>query len=409
MVEPVPVHVDEPAWIASSYYFDLLVRGDVRHPDWSLMTARDSPPIGKYLFGAALRAAGHPVETIDPLAAWQERYRTLPGGWGTGQAAERRAAVAARLSPDVRAAIARGWYDPFAKGPELTVCRGVVFAFGILSASLVAAIGLTIRGPVTGLIAGLVYAGHPLVLMGSSLALFDMIAVAFSAMAAWCLAGLMAEDLSRGRRVALGLLGGVSVALAVGTKMNALIVAFLAAFTLLVLACRADTRRSALSLGLGLLLGLFLFVGMDPACYSDPLGALRDLVAIPAETTRVQAGFLPDYLPSLKERFAVLSRFVCGHVGVMIGLCLAALVATWYALKRPGPRLVTVAWFWLALGLVGLWLPFPWERYALPVVPPAALVLADALVGVVAACWIWTRSGRQGSRQPTKALDARAR
>ncbi len=400
-------HVDEPAWVASSYYFDLLRRGDFQHPDWSFMTARDSPPVGKYLFGAALTVAGHPVRTIEPLAAWQERYRSLPGAWGTGRASERRAAVAARLAPDVRSAVARGSYDPFLKGPELTICRGVAFAFGVLSALVVAAIGLFLRGPATGLIAGLLYAVHPLVLMASALALFDIIAVAFSASAVWCLAALMLPGVSLGKAQLPGILGGLFMALAVGTKMNALIVVFLAVVTTASLALRRDSRRLAFAPVLGVFLGFVLFLGMNPACHMDPLGALSDLVVIPKETTQVQAGFLPDYLPDAPSRWRALGRLAFGHVGLMAVIGVAAVFLTGLAWRSRGPRIVIVAWFWLAVLLVGHWLPFPWERYALPVVPPAALVSADALVG--AAGWAWARLHRQDVRQAANTFDARAR
>src|SRR5687768_1535066 len=62
-----PAHTDEIYWTGSAYYLDLILRGETRHPDWQLLPARENPPIGKYLIGAALKAGGTSVETPDLL------------------------------------------------------------------------------------------------------------------------------------------------------------------------------------------------------------------------------------------------------------------------------------------------------------------------------------------------------
>ncbi len=104
----VTAHPDEPLWIASAYYFDRLVHGDVSHPDWQLLPARETPPVGKYLFGAALWLQGRPIRSIERLASWYEGWRAVPGAFGTGREAAEREAVVHRLPADVRTAVSQG-------------------------------------------------------------------------------------------------------------------------------------------------------------------------------------------------------------------------------------------------------------------------------------------------------------
>ncbi|MHC5540680.1 hypothetical protein ACYOEI_20875, partial [Singulisphaera rosea] len=83
-------HVDEVYWIGSAYYFDLAVlRGELDHPDWRLLPARENPPIGKYLIGAVLYAGGIRVETLDALGSY---YLTF-WDWGKGEDRAKRQAV----------------------------------------------------------------------------------------------------------------------------------------------------------------------------------------------------------------------------------------------------------------------------------------------------------------------------
>jgi hypothetical protein len=399
----IRMHQDEPAWIGSAYYFDLLARGEPDHPDWRLLPARESPFVGKFLFGVALRAAGHPVQSFDPLAAWHEAWR-LPSGAGGGSLARaERLAVSRRLSADARLAIRRNRFR-YVQPSQLVAARLVAASFGIACAVAVAALGLRCRGPATGLVAGIAFALHGLAIDGYTHAMFDVIALAFSALAMLALIALVGPawgDPGGPRRtLAMGLITGVLLALAVGTKMNAMIVVLVAASLAVVVlarAARTGDRRGpgvARSLGLSLVVGLLAFITINPTLHGDLAGGLRDLFAMPARTTRVQASFLPDHLTTLGAKFRAVSTLVCGHPGGLIALTLVTLWPTWEGLRRFSPRSVLVLWWWTALGAVLAWIPFPWPRYALPLLPPAALLLGDALVGWAAGL----RSLRGGPR-----------
>lgn len=375
----VPLHVDEPSWVASAYYFELAAAGEWRHPDWSLLPAIESPPVGKYLFGLALRAVGRPVTTIEPLAATYERYRPVPGAWGTGTAADRRRAVADRLPSSTRWAVRDGTYPPVDPA-GLRACRLVALAFGVLCAVGIGSIGLAIRGPLTGLVAGLAFALHPLAIEAATLALFDSIALAFSVAAVRLL--IAATGAPRGDR-ALGwaTLAGVALGLAIGTKMNALVVVPVALVPLV----RALWLRERLlpPVAVPVVAGVVL-VAINPVLLASPVAGWRALFAVPAETTEVQAGFLPDHLATATAKVAAVGELLGGHPLALVGLLAVAVAPVVAGLRRWSPRSLVAAWFGVALIAVVAWIPFPWPRYALPALPPSALLVADAAVGFVA-------------------------
>ncbi|WP_165232708.1 phospholipid carrier-dependent glycosyltransferase [Aquisphaera insulae] len=387
------LHPDEAAWVNSSYYFELLARGERSHPDWRLLPARESPFVGKFLFGLALRMAGRPVRSFEPLAAWHEVWH-LPTGttaWGSGLARAEREAVSRRLSPEARQAVREGRY-PFLQAGQLGPPRRVVLGFGMLCAAVVAAIGTRCRGPMTGLAAGLILAAHRLAIEAYTHALFDMIALAFSALAVLGLIALVGpmrgEPSGLRRMLFVSLITGLMLALAVGTKMNALIVVMVAAELGLIAACRGiwgrehPARGGALCLGLSLAVGVLVFVAINPTLHGHPWSGLVDLFAMPARTEEVQASFLPDHLIAPSQKAHAIGTILCGHPAGLLVLGLAMLWPTWNGLRRFSPRTVLVLWWWTALGAVLAWIPFPWPRYVLPVLPPAALLTADLVASL---------------------------
>ena len=386
----VPVHEDEPAWIGSAYYFDLVARGELSHPDWRLLPARESPPVGKYLFGAALWLSGRPIRSIEPLASHYEFWRTVPGAWGTGTDLDDRRAIADRLSASARAAIGQGTYRPIG-AQQLLTARLLTAAFGVICAIAVGSVACACRGPTTGLLAGVIFAVHPIVVHAYTHALFDIISLAFSVLAVRgliaVLSSIWSEPESRGWTLMKGMGTGVLIALAVGTKMNSLVVAALALLLTLVVIGRAWRRQTGdavlgLALVLAVAVSIVLFIEINPANYPDVLNGLRDSFAVPARTTKVQATFLPNFLGTPSAKWAALGRLVCGHPAGLWILTAFLLGPTWLGLRRLTPRTVVTLWWWLALVMVAAWIPFAWSRYALPLVPPAAVLLADSLVAL---------------------------
>jgi 4-amino-4-deoxy-L-arabinose transferase-like glycosyltransferase len=293
----------------------------------------------------------------------------------------------------VRAAIGRGSYKPLS-ARQLWTARSVAAAFGAICALALAWVGRTCRGPAAGLLAAVLFAVHPLAVKAYTHALFDIIALAFSVLAVRSLMAVLeplwGKPASWGRSAARGVGAGVLLALAVGTKMNALVVWMLAAalgVALIARACRGWTRDIAVvaaALGLALSVGGVVFVAINPTLYPDVIGGLRDVLALPVRTTRIQAALFTDFLETPAEKWSALGTLLCGHPAVLTLLVALSLGPTWLGLRRLTPRTVIVLWWWMSLVMVAVWIPFPWSRYALPVLPPALLITADLLVGLFA-------------------------
>jgi 4-amino-4-deoxy-L-arabinose transferase-like glycosyltransferase len=277
----------------------------------------------------------------------------------------------------------------------LASTRRLVALFGIVCAIAVAALGQVCRGPVTGFVAGIGFALNGLVVESYTHALFDMIALAFSSLAVLALIVLLKPlwGASVGQRTSIrnGLIVGILLALAVGTKMNALIAVLVTLELMLILGMRwmrsrdRRTLTSVLLLGLSLIVGLFLFIAVNPAMYGDLFNGLRDLFVIQARTVQVQSAFLPDHLVTLGNKVRAVGTLLCGHSAGLLVLVVATLWPTWEGLRRFSPRTVVVLWWWTALAAVIAWIPFPWPRYVLPVLAPAAILCADTCVGSCAA------------------------
>ncbi len=67
-----PHFVDESAYVAQSYYADLLLQGRRDDPAWLEYPAYDLPPLAKYLVGFALRLGGFARPGTSASAAWYE-------------------------------------------------------------------------------------------------------------------------------------------------------------------------------------------------------------------------------------------------------------------------------------------------------------------------------------------------
>ena len=65
-----PHFVDESAYIAQSFYADLLLDNYRNDPAWLDYAGYDLPPLPKYLIGIALRVGGYPRPAPSSTAAW---------------------------------------------------------------------------------------------------------------------------------------------------------------------------------------------------------------------------------------------------------------------------------------------------------------------------------------------------
>jgi hypothetical protein len=388
-VEPkgAGVDIDEIYWIGSAYYYHLaFVAHDWRSPDWQLLPARENPPLAKYAIGLGLALSGRQVASIDLLASFYVDFESIPGAWGSGGEHAKRAAVVARADPALRQRLHARQIELDPATRRMAV--DVMIACAVLASLLVLLLGVSVSGWPTGLLASQLLLLHPVVAYAYNHAMSDAVALLFATAAAFC--GLhLAHRLSRSGldapwTTALAALAvGALLGLAASAKMNALVVAFpLLAFVVAAAARawrRGERGAAAVALAGGVtmaLAALAAFIVVNPALYGDPIGGLATYAVEPRLAEAVQAGFISGHLTTLLQKLRATATLAClGWIGCS---ALAAAAALGLASRRDAVRFVSV-WWLSALLAVSLWIPFPWQRYAMPLVVPSVLLAAWAV------------------------------
>jgi hypothetical protein len=393
---PLRWHVDELYWIGGAYYGELAASGPGRaHADWQLLPARENPPVARYAIALALRLAGEPVRDPDLLANFYIRFAGVPGAWGRDPVSHaKREAVARRASPELLEAYRAGRMSP-PPGEKLWPARLAMLALAVATTWLLYALGHAAWGAAAGLVAAIGFLLHPIARAAYLFAMSDMVAI-FFATAALAVAALGAGAAAR-RAPGLALAAGVLLGLACAAKMNALVAALVlvAAGVAAVLARgRRDPRGGLARLGL-LALALaaagLVFVGVNPALHDDVVGGVRDLFVEPRLTVEIQRGFGVPFLAGVPERLTAVARLV-GLWPPLLALAALGSLAPARKAATPPARLVAL-WWWIALGAVVAWVPFAIDRYAMPLLPPTALLAG----GAAQAAWDELRRRRAAS------------
>ncbi|MEM7248636.1 MAG: hypothetical protein AAF533_25115 [Acidobacteriota bacterium] len=378
-------HADEAYWVGSAYYFDLLfLQGERRHEDWQLLPGRENPALGKHVIGAWLTLSGHRTPTLDRIGLFLAHFSRAPGAWGDEADQRKREDVVQRVSPDaVRDYLQAGeiTWEP----GLLAAARRLNHVFHALNMMVVLALGWCLRGAVAGFVAMLITGCHPLVTQHAFWINIDLIALFFVTATALALHRVeqLGATTSRPRGALLVLLGGGCLAFACGSKMNASVIALVTAGCWLgALAgwSRERARRAPLLVLTGMIvLSLVLFVALNPTLHSDPLDGMLALIAEPRRTVEIQSAFLQGYLSEPLDRFLALGRRMLASQHPWLAIVIAAGLGQQVVMTLRRRRLdLVMAWWLVALVAVGLWLPFDWPRYSLPIVPPTALLVGRA-------------------------------
>lgn len=380
-----PVFVDEIYWIGSAYYFHLAADArDFGNPDWRLLPARENPPVAKYLIGAALAVAGEKVNTPDTLGSFYLVFSGVPGAWGAATDQAKRNAVVSRMTPAGRDAIAREgrinlpptWLRPARIAMVVSVAMASLLLF---------LLGRVLVGAMPALLVSIGLPLHPVASEALNHALADAPALMFSigamALLVACLRAAGRGPAHRLRAGALAVAAGGAAGLACATKMNSLVVPAVAAagFSFLLLArVRAGDgggfRALAFSAGLFAAASLLAFLAVNPALYGDWWEGVRSTVEEHRNTARIQAGFIPGSLNEIPERMGALGRLI-GFSSWSWPPLIACALLLLLKPRSAGHRLVA-AWWLAAWLMVGAWIPFPWQRYAAPLLAPSLLLLA---------------------------------
>lgn len=265
------------------------------------------------------------------------------------------------------------------------------------------ALAIGLRGPFgrgPALAAAAAYGFSPLVLYYGRLAYLEpILALGLS------VGGLLVLRRQSGRPLIVGLVAGVVLALAIGTKPTAipLVLGLLAG--VLVVNGRASSwaRRWVLAAGCALVAAAVLWI----ALIWLPNRAEMDVVArILAEVTLPREG--GELLFRIFSYAVSNDRALLYSLPLLLGATLGLVLAwlRWASLPLATQRLIGAGGGWLLVGLVVLLvIPYRPNRYFLPLVPALAILTATGLS--LLGRWL-AEGGRRGLRLPAIGLASAA-
>lgn len=385
-------HIDERYWIGSAYYHHLAFNEFAwRHPDWSLLPARENPPLAKYVIGTSLSLSGHEVLSIEMLGSFFAIFGNMPKAWGEGESYAERQALAERLDPALRDRIARGIAPPIDHEMLVSARQAMLVCIGVTSL-LILVLGMVSVGQIPAVIASFGFLAHPQVAFYANHAMAEAVVLVFSTAAALAIATLVrpisADDPPRQPAWRRAVLIGLLLGLACAAKMNALVL--IVAYAIFVATTFVPVARTQTNIALRNLLGeatvaacstLAIFICINPAILNDPFGGLVAVVREHRITEGIQASFIPGHLTTLAQKINAVVEIGFWGWGWFIG---TAAAAGWALVTRVPVLCFLGLWWLIALALVTWWIPFAWMRYVTPLLVPSVLLCSWSLCRIVA-------------------------
>lgn len=350
--------VDEAHKVSETYALRLALEGRWNDPAWSAnIVDRTNPPVGKYAFGLAALLAGEELPKVPSLS----RLAGPDGVMEPYVAAEHAAPYLPLLAPARRAS---------ALAMALTV-------------GLVTFAAARMRGVLAAALACALCAGHWLTWDFGADAIFDpLLTLLVFATCVEC--GDGESPLPHSAWILLG----ATCALAFQTRLNGGIALAASLAVLLV-------RKRWLAAVIVTSTFVIAAIAINPYYWADPFtrfpeqisdlrtilhGLTRDGVRLPLWAAESSSRTPVAWTALQKLRFAWITLGP-----VLLG---GAIAGCWFARRR---RDVLV---WCGAVLLGTlaWLPLPWARYLLVVLPPLALLAGIGYAGVLMAvfdAWRW--------------------
>lgn len=354
--------IDEAHKISESAFLRLWMRGEVRDPAWfASIVDRTNPPVGKYIFGAAILLTGRQLPQLPTLA--------VHGDFIPPFFSEELSAPYRHLLPAVRSASA------------------VAIA---LTAAFLTMMLARYQGWVAAAAAFAFFAGVALTREYSTTAVFDPWFALFFMMTI-AVTAMLAGATSPGRIAAIAALIGVVTALTFQTRLNGLLALLIAMpFVWLILRRTVRTAIAAtvivMSVFVATTLALNPYYWSAPrtplAPFSDHRGVMRPMerllqqkhdlerLVAPLQEGRVEGR-------TLGEKFRYLAEGVIDGVAGLLSMFFAVvgvvvLGVRWRSLA-PSLRAGLLMSLAVILTMVAT-LPMPWSRYLLVDVAPLALL-----------------------------------
>jgi hypothetical protein len=349
------------------------VKWDFNNPAWQndfYTFGAINPPVGKYLMGAGSYLAGyrdlpiHPGYDFDRDAAWNAKLGLVPP-------------------------VGAVWASRLPMALMGLLCCVLLYLF----------VGM-FYGPWAGLAAMWSMFAGGLLLSASRHAMLDAPALAFS-LAAMCALVRTVRAIRASRRGAAyrwSALLGAACGVAVGTKLNALLIIGVVGICLAAEWAgawkdRALRRMIALCGILSGVSSIILFYLLNPFLWQRPIWGLKHLLSL----NQVQASINLDRTTTWHQKLATVWQGLeqygaFSRTGVRIDQWLvpiAALLLVAWALRRPREafaRLYHIPLIWGAVIYMAttIWLPHSWDRYLLPLAPVNALIEGVAAAALIA-------------------------
>ncbi len=401
-----PFHGDEAYWLRSSIHYKLFFRdGAIESKEFK--SCRNES-VGKYIIGLVLDVAGY-GERINELSRIEPWIFQQGYDWNV---ANQRMPAAELLS----------------------VARFAMALLGSLTCILIYWIGRTVFSMKAGIIASLLLAYNPLMLLCCKRAMVDapllLFMTATVVLSIYFYRSLMAQR--RLRTLILAAVIGINCALALGTKLNGgLSIFFVALFCMHLIAIKSSfyayskkifySRIIQLSkdreiklIAAGMLIActvtITVLIGMTPCLYRQPVNGIMQMIDVRTDHVQIQrANRWGTSLDTFSKKFnSVVRRTLFPQNYVILGtlfkipidcalflLGLAMLFFTEikYIFSNAKPSLQSIIILWAVVTFTGItiWIPLNWDRYYLPILPCIVIVEGYCMAKIYDTCALFIR------------------
>jgi len=394
-------HGDENYWLRSSKYFKtFFIDRDFRGREWQKCKI---PPVGKYIIGLALYITGY-GDRIEELSRLK-RWNFLKGyNWN----------------------VAHGRMPP---KEMLYVVRLTMALFGSFTCLLIYWIGKKLFDIKAGIIASLLLAYNPLMLLCSKRAMTDAPLLFFLTvnilLTIYFYQFLLKQNFLK--PLVFSALIGINSALATGTKLNGGLaeIIFLSFCMLFILVKSVHHRLSGntlwstiaqcthnreirivlISILISVIIAIGMFVSINPCLYHQPLKGSKSMIDSRIVGIHFQQKHWGPLLDSLDKKASFMVRRTLLHknyvilgtlLGIpidfclfLLGLLLLSYTEIKFLLNNARPSLKSILIIWTAITITGItaWLPFDWPRYYLPVIPCVVTVVGYCIDKMIYKGW----------------------
>lgn len=338
--------IDEAHKVSETYALRLVLEGRWNDPAWTAnIIDRTNPPFGKYAFGLGVLAAGEELPRVPSLS---------------------------RLAPDGRIPALIAGEDARPYRALLIPCRRVSLLATALTAGLIAFVAARLHSMLAALIAFLWGASHGIVTLFATQAIFDPLLTFLVLLT-------LPVVLFAKRPLVVAPLLGVICAMAFQTRLNGGIAL---AAVIAVLAWKEWKAAVIVGITFGI-----ATVAMNPYYWGGVHRLTQQIADLRTLLHGITAGGvrLPSARTLVPWTLLEKTRFTWMELG---GTLLVPAIAGCFFARAQRGLLV-----WCAVVIAGtfIWLPLPWPRYLLVMLPPLSILAGIAWADVFARAFMAMR------------------